>query len=48
MDLYMPSMNGLQTTEAIKKYLKAACVGAGIKKVKPYFCMLTSNNSKNR
>ena len=25
MDLYMPELNGLETTEAIKMYLKDAC-----------------------
>ena len=46
MDLYMPELNGLETTEAIKMYLKNACKEAGTKTIKPYISMLTSNNSK--
>ena len=46
MDLYMPEQNGLETTEAIKRYLKDVCKAAGIRTIKPYISMLTSNNSK--
>ena len=46
MDLYMPHLNGLEATDAIKKFLKESCKEAGIKTIKPYICMLTSNNSK--
>ena len=45
MDLYMPQLNGLEATEAIKKFLKESCKLVGIKTIKPYICMLTSNNS---